>query len=51
MGTGHLCLYHIDIVEHAQWYGMAYGIAVLQAYGQYESDSYISHTKLIYSTF
>lgn len=37
MGTGHPYPYRIDVVEHAQRYGTAYGTAVLRAYGQYGS--------------
>ncbi len=50
-GTGRPYPYRIDVVEHAQRYGTAYGTAVLRAYGKYGNNNKITHPKLTYSTF
>ncbi len=48
MDTGHPYPYHIGVVEHAQRYGTAYGMAVLWAYGKYGNDNEVSHPTLTY---
>ncbi len=49
--TGHPYPYRIGVVEHARWYGTAYGTAVLRAYGKYGNDNEVSHPTLIYRMF